>query len=158
MADESTAGISPWERERQRWNTPKRNGGMNCNGFEPYPRMLFKARKRPTGGGFIVIDPFDEQWSAQNCRTVQDEAEERRAIGEGWSLDTEAAKAKAEEEEYGVSRATAERMDAERRMSEKARAEAALVDASTSEHVPEITPEAVAAVKRGPGRPRKDAA
>jgi len=138
---------SHYAREARKWNTPRSQGGMRPDGYEPYPAMMYRARKRVdarTGepyGPFVIIDPYDERFSESNCLTVRDERERDRAHREGWRDTPEAAMAYATGEEYKVAIAAAERHEAERNMSPAAQAEAAAVDAKTSHHVPEI-PEA----------------
>lgn len=158
MDFELMPGEDRYKGELRRWNTPRRLGGMKPDGIDEYPKMLMRARRGPNGGPFKVIDPFDEQWSMQNCKTVGNRDEEERALssGEGWKLSQAEAIAHQNALETEISNAAAERQWSEKRMGEKARAEAALVDDSTFEHVPVVTTEAVAAVRRR-GRPRKTA-
>ena len=40
---------SEYSREMQQWNTQKRHGGKNANGFEAFPTMLYKAFARDNG-------------------------------------------------------------------------------------------------------------
>ncbi|HET8648092.1 MAG TPA: hypothetical protein VFO85_21530, partial [Vicinamibacteria bacterium] len=75
--------------------------------------------------------------------TVQNEAEERRALENGWHPTQGAALEALEARDNAVSDITAARHYGDARMSEPARREAALVDQSTLKHVPEVTPAAV---------------
>jgi hypothetical protein len=156
MSFDVLPGEDKAKAELRRWNTPRRLGGMRPDGFEEFPKMLYRARRPETGGPIAVINPFNEQWSEQNCLTVRSREEEERAIGngQGWRHTPQEAIDYANALETEVSNAAAARQNAELRMSEKARAEAAAVDESNYEHVPEITPGAVKEAKRR-GRPPK---
>ena len=44
---------SHYAKEMRKWNTPKRDGGMNANGFEPFPAMMYKAHRLP-GGPYAI--------------------------------------------------------------------------------------------------------
>jgi hypothetical protein len=134
---------SQYMREMRKWEKPYR--------YERYPAMLYRATKRPSGGPFICVDPHDEKFSAQNQRTVHNAEEEARAIDEGWRKSPEAAVEFALSLEKAVADAAAERHFADRRLSEKARAEAAEVDDATAEHVPVITPAAVREARKRRG-------
>ena len=155
---EEHPGETFYAKEMRRWNTPKSQGGMRPDRFEEFPKMLYKARRPETGGPLRVIDPRDERFSEGNCLTVGDAHEERRALDDGWRNTPDEAIARAQAFEDEISTAAAERQNAEKRMSEKARAEAQAVDDATYEHVPEITPQAVSEVKKRRGRPPKHAA
>lgn len=156
MSFEPLPGEDRYKAEQRRWNTLRSQGGTRPDSMEEFPKMLYRASRRPNGGPFLVIDPLDEQWSMRNCKTVGNREEEERAIrnGEGWRHTLSEAIEYQNALETEISNAAAERQNAEKRMGEKARAEAALVDAATFEHVPEVTPAAVAAVRKR-GRPRK---
>lgn len=151
-------GETFYAREMRKWNTPKSQGGMRPDHPEEFPKMLYKARRPETGGPLAVINPRDERFSEANCLTVGDAHEEQRAKDDGWRNTPAEAIARAEAFEDAISVAAAERQNAEKRMSEKARAEAQAVDDATFEHVPEITPALVAEVKKRRGRPPKHAA
>ena len=139
---------SNYAKEMRKWDTPRSHGGMRPDGFERFPAMLYKARRPDSGGPILCTDPRDESFSGSNQMTVGNEAEEEQALRQGWRKSPEEAIAFTESLEKAVSDAAAERANADKRLSEKARAEAAAVDAATSEHVAEITPEAVASSKR----------
>lgn len=156
MTFEVLPGEDRAKAELRRWNTSRRLGGMRPDGFEEFPKMLYRARRPETGGPFSVINPRDEQWSGQNCRIVGNREEEERVVdnGEGWRHTPQEAIDHANALETAISNAAAERQFSERRMSERARAEAEAVDAASYEHVAEITPGAVKEAKRR-GRPPK---
>jgi hypothetical protein len=138
---------SNFAKEMRKWDTPRSQGGMKPDGFLRFPAMLYKARRPDSGGPILSVDPRNESFSGSNQMTVNDQGEEERAIREGWRKSPEEAIAFAQSLEDAVSNAAAERQNADKRLSAKARAEAEAVDASTAEHVPEITPQAVRAAK-----------
>jgi hypothetical protein len=129
---------SAYQKEAARWDRPKRDGGMRPDTFQEYPRMVYKARKKPSGGPFLVVDPGDETFSAQNCLTVGNERELDHAIEHGWRLTPQEATDHALALEDAVSTAAAERHASDRKLSEKAQAEAAAADAATPDHLPEV--------------------
>lgn len=131
QSSDQVLGQTEYAKEMAKWNQPYT--------YQPYPRMLYRA----SSGG---------QDAAIETKTVPSESDERIAMGQGWVKGgpTAAREAKAQD---GADRGTAaaERAYSDLRLSDKAQREAAVIEATTGGHVPEI-PE----VKRGPGRPRKD--
>lgn len=141
-------------KELRRWNLPKSQGGHRPDRFEEYPKMLFRAAKRPDGivstgegddrfwvDGNGVPRPGAAESFSQGLRMiVRSEDEERRALENGWCPSLKDAKEAYEARERAIGRAAAERIHADRNMSEKAQQEAAAADAATPEHVPEIKP------------------
>jgi hypothetical protein len=115
--------------------------------YEPYPRMLYKAARREDGV-VMVLDPQNEQWSAQNYRTVKDEREEQKLLEMGWRGSPQEALDLFEAKERAIGNETANRHYHDSKMSPAAQAEAAEADRSTHRHVPEVP-----AKRRG--RPRK---
>ena len=135
----------------------------------PYPRMMFMARKREDGRlmcgapephpshfkepaaywfEFTAVDQFN-----RNCqRVVNSEDEYRQAVDEGWRDDPKEAMAHAQKLEDMISEAAAHRHWQDRNMSEKAKKEAAEADEASDQHLAEI-PEK----PRKRGRPRKQA-
>jgi hypothetical protein len=94
--------------------------------FQEYPKALYRAKAAtggPTINGYIV---------------AQDEAHERRLLGQGWSLSQEAAIEAVLAHDTAVAQAAAERAFVERRMSDRARAEARAADEATPAHVPVV--------------------
>lgn len=124
-------------KELAKWNKPKREGGMNCNGFEPYPRMLYQAH--PTDNGKILVaDPFNEDFT-RRCQVIVHSAEEEaRYTKQGWYLTQGDALDGYEREQIAIAEATARRHFSDQRMTDKAKDEAASVDAATDKHVPDI--------------------
>jgi len=139
---------SHYAKEMAKWNRPKRDGGMNANGYEPFPKMVYKASKRPSGGPYLVVDPTDEQFSARNRKEVGNPEELEQALREGWRLFSEAiAYAKGLDDD--IAKAAAHRHYEDRNMGEQAKAEAAAAEAESYEHLAEIP-----AKRRG--RPERD--
>ena len=94
--------------------------------YQEYPKALYRA-KDATGGPAI-----------NGFMLARDESHERLLKGQGWSASQEAAIETVHAEKQLFAQLDAERQFAERRMGEKARAEARAVDDSTPAHVPEI--------------------
>ena len=137
-------------KELAKWNVKRP--------FSQYPRMLYMAKKRPDG--IVSVQETDDRifgnnpgaadaWTATCQKVVKDEYEEQRALEAGWRKSQAEALEHHERREQYKGNVAAHRLHEDRNMSEAAKAEAAAVEASTEEHVPEI-PE-----KRKRGRPRK---
>lgn len=105
---------------------PFADGGRGGMPFQPYPKMLYKA-KSEMGGPRI-----------SSTHLVHDEAQERVAVGQGWAVTQEDAIADVGKRHLEDARLAAERHATERWMSDAAKAEAAAVDEATMNHVPEI--------------------
>lgn len=121
----------------------------------PYPKMLYKAAKRPDGkrsvhevndslfpqqgekGPFVVVGSA-EQWSRRNQKTVNDETEYRQAYGLGWRSTPQEALELLDAEDANVFKVTAERHASDARMTEAARREAEAADQSTLKQLPTI--------------------
>ena len=134
--------------------------------FEPFPKMMYKAQRTPSGKVKVMEDSIDfaqtiwadaqlskeqnriEFFNKSNQKTVGDESEYKAALNAGWRDHPDDAIKHYEERELAISDATAERHYADSKMSEKAQAEAAAVDDSTEFHVPFIP-------EKKRGRPRK---
>lgn len=138
-------------KELSKWNRPKRDGGMNCNGFEQYPRMLYKAQQNPLSNRFEVLLPRDvisldkttvllsaEAFNASCQMTVSDQREFEAAKADGWRESPKEAMAYYESLQQDIAVAAAERAYQDRNMSEKAKAEVAKVEAASPVHVAEI--------------------
>lgn len=145
---------SPYVIEMEKWNTPKRAGGHNANGYEPYPRMLYLAVKHPTKGQYMVGDyigmqSLDMSLVAQaeaftrGCQmTVGNEQEELNAKSRGWRNSPADALALAEKQERAVGDAAAEEQwRLKNRHGELARREFEAADRATDAHLPTL-PEA----------------
>lgn len=160
-------------RELARWNTPRNrpvtdsNGepvrnsdgsllmGMNCVGYEPYPKMLFMARLLPNGKPSVGEVPpipmfcatpqeyeqkclWAESFTRQCQKTVHSEQEERLCLGQGWSLTQDGALARHEEQQQEYAELAAKAAYAARAMTTKAQAELAAADKATHEHVMDV--------------------
>lgn len=134
-------------KEYMKWEKPYR--------YEPFPRMLYMARKRPDGVVsvsesndrlFSIVGQMERPGAAEAFNTscqkvVQDERELAMALEQGWRPSPQEALERFEAKEQAIGEAAANRVWTERNMSEKAKAEAAAVDASTEEHIA-VIPEA----------------
>ena len=131
--------LSFYEKEARRWNTPKALGGTRPDTFQEFPLMVYRACK-PAVCGEDCSKPVCVRYRGVNLHdmTVNGPDELARAREQFFVEGLDAAYETALAVEDSISRAAAERQTAERRMSPKAQAEAAEVDASTFEHVPEI--------------------
>lgn len=136
--DSMQPGESGYAKEMRRWNTPKRDGGTRPDGFDEFPKMLCRAQRKNDSGPYLVVDPTDENWTRANHREVGDAREQERAEREGWREGIPAAMAYRQGLDNDVSKAAAERENADRRMGEKAREEARKADEATFEHLAEI--------------------
>ena len=158
MAEVKYPEESQHAKEMAKWNKPYV--------FQPFPRMVYKAIPHPVtakpcaGLGGDITDPISgrvlhsaEQF-ARGCQyTVENESEFSNAMNQGWRETPDKAIEFYEERERSIGRAAAERHASDRKMSEKAQAEAARADSETDQHLPEVPVK-----RRGPGRPRINAA
>lgn len=135
---------SEYGKEMAKWNKPYV--------YVAYPKMMYKARRRPDGV-VSVSEPSNsaeaEAFNASCQRVVGDEDEKRRAAGDGWCDTPTLALERFHGRDKFLSNAAAHRAYEDRNMGELAQAEIAVADAETSEHVAEIVE------KRKRGRPRK---
>jgi|SRR5580765_21774 len=164
---------SAWGRELARWNTPRNRyvedaqgeilrdeqgqpiKGMGAIGYEPYPRMLYKAQKNALGKVLCrdvmpLPDHFtDDRAYAAACVAVEqfnrrcelkvhDEEEYRRESRNGWCDTPQEALAVHERLEQAISTAAAEANYAAKRLSPQAQAELAAAGAETHQHVTDV--------------------
>lgn len=149
---------SHYGRVLRKWNAPKRDGGMNANGFEKFPMMLHRAQEWKNSGKWICGLPEPEYDGFRNeadymrelqridrfnrtCqRVVNDQAEYEQALasGEGWRETPKAAMEWRESLEQEVGRAANDRIASDRKMSPAAQREARKADAETADHLPSI--------------------
>lgn len=123
--------------------------------FRPYPKMLYKAVKLPSGKVVCMpgepnpafypdVNQFNfamaqHQAIEQSCyKTVHSDDEERTAKHDGWRESPKEAIEHFEALERDIAKAAAERAFSDQRMSEKARAEAKAADEATDDHVPDV--------------------
>ena len=127
---------SEFSRELSKWNTQKRHGGFGANGYEEFPKMMYRARERDNGK-VMCGDPL---------------AATGDAVGEAFSrwYDTpDLALAGYENDQKSMADIAAMRHFSDQRMSETAKIEAKAADDATHLHVPSIP----APKKRG--RPKR---
>ena len=136
-------------KEMAKWNKPYH--------FEPFPQMLYKAKRRPDGVPAVVEtndEPFGghpgaaESFTTSCQTTVGDETEMTRAIEMGYRHTPQEALDSFNEREKFLSTAAAHRSHEDRNMGEKARAEAKAADDATAEHVVEVPRKRVKRRKR----------
>ena len=146
---------SDYSRENARWDTPKRDGGFRADGFEEYPKMVFKAFERDNGKVMCgdpsaTVGDADGEAFSRSCQlVVRNDEEHSRALLQGWSLGPDKAVEKYEHDMRSIAEVTAQRHFAEQGSGDLAKAEAKQADDATHRQVPEV-PE-----KRKRGRPRK---
>lgn len=130
---------SHYFKETHKWDVTKSQGGMRPDSFQEFPRMLYMAKRKEDGAPLRCNDPLDERFSASCQLEVGNEIELERAERDGWRKSPGEAMAYVEEQGDIKALATAHRHFEDKRLSEKAQAEAKAVDESTAEQVPEIT-------------------
>lgn len=129
--------------------------GMGAIGIEPYPKMLYKAQRLPSGklsvgevpphpayitspDEFNRMSNFVESFNRSCQCIVRSEDEELIKKGQGWCVTMPEALEQADREEQAIANAAAEAAYAARALSEKARAEVDAADAATSQHVTDV--------------------
>lgn len=151
-------GESTYDKEMAKWDTPRSLGGMRPDGYEPFPKIVYKAHQADNGKWVCSLSVWSDEdraaaeaWQRRCQRLVQSEGDYRAALNDGWRDTPVDAEAYAQKIQTEIADAAAERHYRDARMSEKAQREAAAADAASDAHVPDIP----AAKKRG-GRPRKE--
>lgn len=131
-------GETDYDKEMAKWNRPKRDGGMNADGYEPFPKCLYKAIRSETGKVVCIdINPATlEPWSGTTL-VVKSQVECDRALAQGWRESPPAAHEYYDRIEKEISTAAAEANYSAQRMSTKAQRERAAREAATLEHVPD---------------------
>lgn len=124
---------SEHEKELKKWNTAKRDGGHQPDQHEPYPAMVYQARD--LHGKPACEDPRDEQFATRCQHIVRDATEHARYRADGWSDSPTLALAHAESLAQDIATAAAEANFSAAKMSPKAQAERAKLEASTDKHV-----------------------
>jgi hypothetical protein len=161
-------GTTEYDKEIDRWNTPRNQRvrdhegnetnvmGMGAIGYEPFPKMLYKAQTHSNGQVLFMdlnaIYATDINIAARaeafnrSCQlTVNSEDELNKALNQGWRKTPDEAMAYHEGLQRDIAKAAAETNWSVQRMSEKARAEHAAADRATEHPVTDV-----AAPKRGP--------
>lgn len=152
---------TPYAREMAKFERPYR--------YQPYPRMLYKAERRD--GQIMCGAPEPKPWEFQaeraylsavesarrfteTCQAVVNSDSERSRFMEmGWRESPEEAIAFVDSREKAESQEIAHRNYDDRNLSENAKAEISAAESEAGVPLAEI-PEK----RRGPGRPRKEAA
>jgi len=133
-------GDTEADRELAKWDTPRSLGGYRPDGYEPYPKMLYRAIRREDG--VVVCTDIDPKTGAMYGGTtcvVEDRLEHERATRQGWRDDPQAALAHFEAERQDVAQAAAEEAFRVQRMSTKAKDEFQALETSDQiEHVTEV--------------------
>jgi hypothetical protein len=140
-----------YKKEINRWNAPKREGGMNRNGFERFPMMLYHTQEHPISHrhevaiaeDVISLDKtrviLDAQAFNSSCQmTVNNEEELERAKRDGWCESQAEAVAWREQWVARLATEAAHRNYDDRNMSDKAKAEAEKAELAIPGHVAEI--------------------
>jgi hypothetical protein len=121
-------GLTEREKELRKWEKPYV--------YAEFPKMLFRGVT--TTAGRVEYE----------TRVVSSTVEEALAGESGWLLGPQLALDAEHQRQAAVGTAAAERAWADRRMSEAAQAEAAAVDAVTSQHLGEIPEQGRRPVRR----------
>jgi hypothetical protein len=155
--EEHIKELARWEQHHSEF-TPRGTQPGNPYTKREFPMMIYRAQQHPQSGkwctaivppayfGFRDMNEWDRACQAaaiftQGCqRIVRSEAELDAAIrsGEGWRQSAEEAMKWRESLEDEISTAAAERHFSDRKLSPKAQAEAAKIEAETFGHVPVI--------------------
>lgn len=132
---------SAFAKELTKWDTPKRLGGYKCDGFEAFPKMLYRAFKDE--GGKVrcyEINPKTGEPYPGVTLSVNSEDERIKALNQGWVDGTPKDAIDAfEKAEQAIGNAAAEAIASAKRMSATAQREMDDVQASTMAHVADIT-------------------
>lgn len=133
-------GESAYDKEMAKWNAPKRMGGFRPDGYEAFPKMVYRAIKLPSGKVVCCdLDPVTQEPRAECSRTVHSEGELNRALNEGWIVGGPKVALDAfEQQEQALGNAAAEALAAAK--SEKAKREIDEMNALTMDHIPDVTP------------------
>lgn len=146
-------------KELARWNTPRNQvtadgqRGMGAIGYEPFPRMVYKAAELPNGRVVCGNDEWDipgapgqppQTIKLRTSLIVADEREYGAALANGYHPDPQSALKGFEARANDAARLAYDN----RRMSEAAKAELREADAALGlEHALDVP--------RKPGRPKK---
>lgn len=148
-------GETEYDKEMARWDLPKRFGGHNADGYEPYPRMLYKAFRHENGTvmcmepppqiyEFLTMPEFLRAEARAKAFTdrcqlsVRSEAEYQQERSRGWRDTATEAIQHVEAQQREIADAAAEEQFRVRRMSDQAQRELAAANAATDEHVVEV--------------------
>lgn len=130
-------------KELARWDAPKREGGMNANGFEAYPAMVFRAARWSNGKamcghpGVATGEPEATAFTNQCQFIVQDADEHAKMRRAGWHNSPQEALDAFERDERTTADAAAEEQFRVTRMSERAQREFDAAQDATDFHDPD---------------------
>jgi hypothetical protein len=144
------------EKELDRWDRPKRDGGMNADGYEPFPKMVYKANQLENGkvavfdmaaiyGTDLNVVTRAEAFNKRCELIVHNQHELDRAMADGWRGSPKEALDYHEGLQQDIAKAAAEAAYTVQRMSDKAQREYQQADEATEHPVTDV-----AAPKRGP--------
>lgn len=150
-----------YEKETHKWDTPKRLGGMGPDGYEAFPKMVYKAHRRENGkvmcldmdtlyAGDMNVVAKAEAFNRTCQLIVQSEGELDRARNTGWCDSPASAVADIEKHAQAIAQAAAEAAYSVQRMSDLAQREHAAADADTDAPITDVIP-----APRKRGRPAK---
>jgi hypothetical protein len=132
-------------KELAKWDIPKSQGGMRCDGYEPYPKMLYKADRYPGSGKVMVAHPLAgtgdavaDAFSARCWRTVKSAEEHESAARVGWCDTPAEALAAFEKAARAEADAAANAAYQVKRMSEKSQREFDAAQDAAEFHDPEV--------------------
>ncbi len=137
-------GESEHDRELQKWDTPRSQGGMRPDSFEKYPQALYKAFRNENGKAMCrdlsflysadpVVQARAEAFNKQCELTVRSEDEYQRARNNGWSDTQEQALDLLERHQRDIAQAAAEAAYSVQRMTDTAKREYAAHDAESED-------------------------
>jgi len=132
-------GFTPEDLELKKWNTPKREGGMAPDGYEPYPKMLYRAIRLQTGK-IVCLEENPDTMQPYNGTNIlaHSDAELGELLNRGWRKTPPEAHQYFEQQEIDKATAGAEVNAAALRMGGKAQAELARKQGKQApEHVTE---------------------
>lgn len=144
------------EKELDRWDRPKRDGGMNADGYEPFPKMVYKAHQLENGkvAVFDITAIYGTDLNAvtraeafnKRCELIVNSQHELdKALDNGWRQSPKEALAYHESLQQDIAKAAAEAAYTVQRMSDKAQREYKQADEATEHPLTDV-----AAPKRGP--------
>lgn len=118
--------MAKWEMDSHEYGTPGRPRAQI--GVQPYPAMFYRVEREETGGGVKVLERA----------VADDETMARNLLSRGFHNGLQAAADALAATEQESAKLAAERNFHERRMSDRARAEAEAADDATVAHLPEV--------------------
>lgn len=158
--------LRKWEQTHTQYSIDENGESKPGNPYvyRPYPKMLYKANALANGKpscmapapqvwDFTSMDQYEralltaETFTKSCQKIVKDEAAYAIAKGQGWAESPKDALELYEQQQQAIAQAAAEAAHAVQRMSEKAKAEHAAAEKTTSAHVTDLV--SVPKSKRG---------